>query len=98
MAGGHAARRCVHARSTPWPGGSLACRIFKGEAIVPGRLAPEGTAPGLEVKITPGKRAYVMRINDVSGLAGMIQPNSRVDILVVIDDRRGSKQVAKLFM
>ena len=31
--------------------------IYKGEAIVPGRLAPEGTAPGLEVKITPGKRA-----------------------------------------
>jgi pilus assembly protein CpaB len=28
--------------------------IFKGEALVPGRLAPEGTGPGLEVKITPG--------------------------------------------
>src|SRR5215207_7126571 len=28
--------------------------IFKGEALVPGRLAPEGTGAGLEVKITPG--------------------------------------------
>ena len=71
--------------------------VFKGEALVPGRLAPDGTGPGLEVKITPGKRAMSFRINDVSGLAGMIQPNSRVDILVVIDG--GEKgRVAKLFM
>jgi len=37
--------------------------IYKGEAMVPGRLAPEGTGAGLEVKITPGKRAYGIRIN-----------------------------------
>ena len=73
--------------------------VYKGEAIVPGRLAPEGTAPGLEVKITPGKRAYGIRINDVASLAGMVQPNSRVDIMVVIDDPdNAGKRVAKLFM
>jgi len=71
--------------------------VFKGEALVPGRLAPDGTGPGLEVKITPGKRAFAFRINDVSGIAGLIQPNSRVDILVVING--GEKgNVAKLFM
>ncbi len=72
--------------------------IYKGEAIVPGRLAPEGTGAGLEVKITPGKRAYGIRINDVASLAGMVQPNSRVDIMVVISDPEQQKQVAKLFM
>ena len=73
--------------------------IYKGEAIVPGRLAPEGTGAGLEVKITPGKRAYGIRINDVASLAGMVQPNSRVDIMVVIaDPDNAGKQVAKLFM
>jgi pilus assembly protein CpaB len=71
--------------------------VFKGEALVPGRLAPDGTGPGLEVKITPGKRAMSFRINDVSGIAGLIQPNSRVDILVVING--GEKgQLAKLAM
>jgi pilus assembly protein CpaB len=71
--------------------------VFKGEALVPGRLAPDGTGPGLEVKITPGKRAMSFRINDVSGIAGLIQANSRVDILVVIDG--GEKgRLAKLFM
>ena len=72
--------------------------VYKGEAIVPGRLAPEGTGAGLEVKITPGKRAYGIRINDVASLAGMVQPNSRVDIMVVINDPEQQKQVAKLFM
>ena len=72
--------------------------VFKGEALVPGRLAPDGTGPGLEVKITPGKRAMSMRINDVSGLAGLIPANSRVDILVVMDGGGEKGRVAKLFM
>src|SRR5689334_19852103 len=37
--------------------------VFKGEPIVPGRLAPPGTGPGLEVKIEPGKRAMAVKIN-----------------------------------
>jgi pilus assembly protein CpaB len=72
--------------------------VFKGEALVPGRLAPEGTGPGLEVKITPGKRAFAFRINDVSGIAGMIQPNSRVDIVLVMDGGAEKGRVAKVFM
>src|SRR6266536_2186113 len=72
--------------------------IFTGEAIVPGRLAPLGTGPGLELKIPPGQRAMSVRINDVAGIAGLIQPNSRVDILVNIQDVNSNKQVAKLFM
>jgi pilus assembly protein CpaB len=74
--------------------------VFKGEVIVPGRLAPEGTGAGLQVKINPGKRAMSVRIDDVSGLNGMLQPDSRVDILVSLRDakRENGQQVAKLFM
>ena len=74
--------------------------VFKGEPIVPGRLAPVGTGPGLEVKITPGKRAMALRINDVAGISGFIQPNSRVDVMVTLASQaQGQKQqVAKLFM
>lgn len=73
--------------------------VFKGEAIVPGRLAPDGTGPGLEVKIPPGKRAMSVRINDVSGVAGMIQPNSRVDILLTLNPGDGNTaRTAKVFM
>jgi len=74
--------------------------VFTGEPMVPGRLAPTGTSPGLETKIAPGKRAMALRINDVAGVSGMIQPNSRVDVLVTLRDERGETagQVAKLFM
>ncbi len=76
--------------------------VFTGEPIVPGRLAPVGTGAGIEVKITPGKRAMAIRIDEVAGMAGLIQPNSRVDIMVSMrDESSGSqsgKRVAKLFM
>ena len=72
--------------------------VFTGEAIVPGRLAPAGTGPGLELKIPPGQRAMAVRINDVAGISGLIQPNSRVDVLVTIADPTTGKQQAKLFM
>ena len=72
--------------------------VFKGEVVVPGRLAPNGTGPGLQVKITPGKRAAAVRIDDVAGIGGLIQPNSRVDVMVMTRDEKKGENVAKLFM
>jgi pilus assembly protein CpaB len=75
-------------------------RVFKGEPFVPGRLAPVGTAAGLESKIAPGKRAMALRINDVAGISGLIQPDSRVDVVLTLRDARGrmSQQMSKLFL
>lgn len=72
--------------------------IFNGEAIVPGRLAPIGSGPGLEIKIPPGQRAMAVRINDVAGISGLIQPGSRVDVLVTMKEDNSERQIAKLFM
>jgi pilus assembly protein CpaB len=73
--------------------------IFSGEPLVPGRLAPVGTGPGLEIKITPGKRAIGVRVNDVSTMSGMIQPNSRVDILLTLNAASNEvERQAKIFM
>jgi pilus assembly protein CpaB len=73
--------------------------VFTGEALVPGRLAPVGAGAGLEVKIAPGKRAMAVKIDEVAGLSGLIQPNSRVDVLVTVrEENAGAQQRAKLFM
>jgi pilus assembly protein CpaB len=74
--------------------------VFSGDPIVPARLAPAGSGPGLEVKIAAGKRAMGVRINDVAGISGLIQPNSRVDVLVTLrtDAAGQQRQVAKVFM
>jgi pilus assembly protein CpaB len=71
--------------------------IFAGEPMVPGRLTPEGTEPGLRSKITPGKRAISIRINDVSGIAGLIPPDSRVDMLLTTTLGNATR-TAKIFM
>jgi pilus assembly protein CpaB len=40
-----------------------------------------------------------VKIDDVAGISGLIQPNSRVDVLVTLrTDPTGNRQVAKLFM
>ncbi|HEX5437016.1 MAG TPA: Flp pilus assembly protein CpaB [Gemmatimonadaceae bacterium] len=72
---------------------------FTGEVIVPGRLAPNGTGPGLEVKIAPGMRAMAVKINDVAGVSGLLQPNSHVDVLVTLNGGKTESQpLAKMFM
>ena len=73
-------------------------QFYKGEAIIPGRLAPSGVQPTYEAAVTPGKRPYGIRIADVASLGGTIQPNSRVDVMVVIGARDYRGPVAKLFM
>jgi pilus assembly protein CpaB len=90
----------VYANADSLVGRVARVTIFKGEPMVPGRLAPSGTTAGLEVKIAPGKRAMAVRIDDVAGLSGLIQPNSRVDVLVTLRDQQNEKkeQVSKLFM
>jgi len=72
--------------------------VFNGEPIVPGRLAPAGTGPGLELKIPPGQRAMAVSVNDVAGISGLLQPNSRVDVMVTTGDVATGKATAKLFM
>ncbi len=73
--------------------------IFAGEPVIDGKLAPLGSAAGLEVKITPGKRAMAIPVNDHVGISGFIQPNSRVDVLVTFRSKGGLvNQTAKVFL
>lgn len=55
--------------------------ISKGEPILLTKLAPEGTAAGLSGLVSVGKRAFTVRVDDVSGVAGFIHPADQVDIL-----------------
>ncbi len=64
-------------------------RLYPGEPILERKLAPVGAEPGIEVKITLGQRAMVIRVSDVVGVAGFIRPESRVDVLVTMGARRG---------
>jgi len=73
--------------------------VFNRDVIVPGRLALVGSRPGLEARISAGKRAMGVLVDDVAGITASIQPNSRVDVIVTT--RMGApsqRQMAKVFM
>lgn len=56
--------------------------ISAGEPILQTSLAPKGTPPGLGALLPSGKRAFSVRVDDVSGVAGFLHPGDHVDILV----------------
>jgi len=52
------------------------------EPILATKLAGEGLGPSIAYLLPDGMRAAAVRVNDVSGVAGFIQPNDSVDVLV----------------
>jgi pilus assembly protein CpaB len=63
-------------------GRGVVATIYKGEPIFSQRLAGKGAGAGLAATIPLGKRAVALRVNDVVGLAGFVQPGMRVDVLI----------------
>jgi len=61
-------------------------KIYAGEPIIDGKLAPIGSKAGMESMISIGKRAITVRVNDIVGVAGFALPGSYVDVLANIKD------------
>lgn len=55
--------------------------ILKNEQIRGTQLSSYGRGTGLAFKVPRGKRAVTIAINDVTGVAGLIQPGNYVDIV-----------------
>lgn len=65
--------------------------VLRGEAVLEGKLAPEGTKGGLAAIIAPGKRAMTVRVNDVVGVAGFALPGNYVDVVVNAQQEQNGK-------
>jgi len=52
------------------------------EPILAAKISGEGQNASIAALLPDGKRAAAVRLNDVSGVAGFIQPNDTVDVLV----------------
>ncbi len=55
--------------------------VNANETLTNSRLTSVSRAEGLASTIEPGMRAISVQINDASGVAGLIQPRSHVDVL-----------------
>ncbi len=97
-------------KAVPWPqnlmpsqairnveqvnGRVLSFPLTKGEPVLLSKLAPEGTAAGLGGLLREEMRAFTVKVDDVSGLAGFIHPGDHVDVLMalpVIDNKNGEQ-------
>jgi pilus assembly protein CpaB len=66
--------------------------IQVNEAILATKLAGEGLGPSIAYLLPDGMRAATVRVNDVSGVAGFIQPSDAVDVLITrqLGDRQAT--------
>jgi pilus assembly protein CpaB len=55
--------------------------LLTNEPVIATKLSAQTTSEGIASTIDRGYRAVSVQITDVSGVAGLIQPNSRVDVL-----------------
>jgi pilus assembly protein CpaB len=55
------------------------------ETVTDFKLAPEGSQGGISAVIPAGYRAMTVKVDDVIGVAGFLQPGTMVDVLTVIE-------------
>jgi pilus assembly protein CpaB len=55
--------------------------VIKGQAIVENFLAPQGSTKGLTAIVPDGMRAVTLEVTEVSGVAGLLVPGCRVDVV-----------------
>lgn len=76
-------------------------RISPREPVTEVRLAPVGSAAGLSSVIPDGYRAMTVKVDDVVGVSGFIQPGTLVDVVVTIvppDTARVREKVSKIVL
>lgn len=73
----------------------VASSILADEPVMEGRLAARGAGSGLAPIIPPGMRGVTVRVNDVTGVAGFVLPNMRVDVLVTGRPPNGDNAVTQ---
>jgi pilus assembly protein CpaB len=57
--------------------------IARNELILSGKITAPGQRATLSTMLDPGKRAVTIRVDDVRGVAGFIQPGDQVDVVLI---------------
>lgn len=69
-----------------------------GQIVYEGSLAQPGNSGALSYHVPAGMRAESLRVNDVTGVSGMIQPGDRVDVIELLGKQVGVQQEARLLL
>ncbi len=66
--------------------------IQKGEQILNNKIMEPGPITGLSLQVSPGKRAVTIPTDDMRGIAKLMKPGDRVDIVAALDIGSGTNQ------
>lgn len=72
--------------------------IAVNEPILKDKISVEGQGASISALLPDGMRAATVRINDVSGVAGFIQPNDHVDVLITRSPPGSDAQVTDVLL
>lgn len=66
--------------------------IKKGEQLLESKIMKPGPVTGLSMQVAPGQRAVTIPIDEMRGVAKLIKPGDRVDVIAAVDVGRGASQ------
>jgi pilus assembly protein CpaB len=72
--------------------------ISVNEPILKDKISAEGQGASISALLPDGMRAATVRINDVSGVAGFIQPNDHVDVLITRQAGGGDSNITDVLL
>lgn len=72
--------------------------MLVNEPILANKVTGEGQGASIAALLPDGKRAAAVRINDVSGVAGFVQPNDAVDVLITRNVGNSDAQVTDVLL
>jgi len=67
--------------------------LVPGEALLPDRLAGQGQGHGLAAILDAGARAMAVKVDQVIGIAGFVQPGDHVDVITTLTPDDETKAV-----
>lgn len=65
-------------------GRTLQQSVVKGDTLLPDKLADKSAGRGLAALLRPGARAMAVKVDQVVGVAGFVQPGDRVDVIATM--------------
>ena len=67
-----------------------AAPLKKGEQILATKLLTPGPDTGIALQVSPGKRAVTIPVDEVRGIAKLIRPGDRIDLVAALDVGKGA--------
>jgi pilus assembly protein CpaB len=72
--------------------------ISAGEPVTESRLMPVGATSVMAYSVPDGHRAITVSVNEVAGVAGFLNPQNRVDVVVTMPLPNSSESISKIVL